>query len=107
MPGNDNFQMNDLPLRNQRISNPLAERQATAGESTYSSTMLSTARRRSNGTNSSFATNAQRLAQEEHRIAEKSFWRRVVVNTVLIGLWFLFSISITVVSRDWTNLRAI
>jgi solute carrier family 35 protein C2 len=35
--------------------------------------------------------------EEEERLAKKTFWYKIVVNTTLIGLWYLFSISITLV----------
>jgi solute carrier family 35 protein C2 len=36
--------------------------------------------------------------EEELRLANKSFWSAIVMNSILIGLWYLFSIAITVVS---------
>lgn len=36
--------------------------------------------------------------EEEMRLASKSFWAAIVTNSILIGLWYLFSIAITVVS---------
>jgi solute carrier family 35 protein C2 len=36
--------------------------------------------------------------EEELRLANSSFWSAVIMNSVLIGLWYLFSIAITVVS---------
>jgi len=36
--------------------------------------------------------------EEEKRLANSSFWSSVITNSILIGLWYLFSILITVVS---------
>jgi hypothetical protein len=35
--------------------------------------------------------------QEELRLANSSFWSAIIMNSILIGLWYLFSIAITVV----------
>jgi hypothetical protein len=102
MPGNDTFEMNDLLSNSGSSSGPgplngaLGEHQAAADASSYGS--KGNARRRSNAASHTFSTSAERLAREEHQLAEKSFWHGIVVNTSLIALWFLFSISITVVS---------
>lgn len=39
----------------------------------------------------------------EEKIAVQSFWRQASVNGLLIGLWYTFSISISVVSLEWTS----
>lgn len=39
------------------------------------------------------------ITAEEKREAEKSVIRKSVVNLTLIGLWYLFSLSISIVSR--------
>jgi hypothetical protein len=39
------------------------------------------------------------LTAEEKREADQHVFRRSVINVVLIGLWYLFSLSISLVSR--------
>ncbi|KAF2402420.1 TPT-domain-containing protein [Trichodelitschia bisporula] len=39
------------------------------------------------------------MRKEEEKLARKSFWAATVGNAVLIGLWYLFSISITVYNK--------
>jgi hypothetical protein len=43
------------------------------------------------------AADAGLIAAEE-RMARRGVWRAVIANSGLVGLWYLFSISITVVS---------
>jgi len=38
----------------------------------------------------------------EEKIAVQSFWRKATVNGILIGLWYTFSISISVVGLGST-----
>ena len=35
--------------------------------------------------------------EEEERLARASFWSAILINSILIGLWYIFSISITLV----------
>jgi hypothetical protein len=39
------------------------------------------------------------ISKEEERLASASFMRDAIINCILIGLWYTFSISISVVSR--------
>jgi solute carrier family 35, member C2 len=40
------------------------------------------------------------ITGSERRLAARGFWRRMMINGTLIALWYIFSISITVVSRS-------
>jgi hypothetical protein len=44
-----------------------------------------------------------RLIAAEERMARRDIWRAVLANAGLVGLWYLFSISITVVSLGERN----
>lgn len=39
------------------------------------------------------------ISKEEERLATASFMRNAIINSILIGLWYTFSISISVVSQ--------
>lgn len=39
------------------------------------------------------------MSKEEERLATESFMRDAIINSILIGLWYTFSISISVVSH--------
>lgn len=40
------------------------------------------------------------ISKDEQRLADANFYRDAIINTLLIGLWYTFSISISVVSLN-------
>lgn len=44
------------------------------------------------------AQDSKELAKEERRLANATFLRDALINAILIGMWYTFSISISVVS---------
>jgi len=87
------YEMSDLH------SNSGSDRSAKYANGSSPIPTAASSRRRSVGPQHGLDSSHMGMTPQERREAERGFWKRVIINTILIGSWYLFSISITVVCR--------